>query len=115
MVSTLEIEVVLKSAETHVRLSGTLDGFTTPQFDREVVAILEQRRYQIVLDMSRVCYISSAGAGSVVNLFSEIADHQGTLTIIKPSQAVHAIFELVGLTEILTFVDAPGASCNSQS
>jgi anti-sigma B factor antagonist len=57
-------------------------------------------RDQLVLDLSDVAYINSAGLRELVQIFKRIQRTGGMLVIVNPSEFVRKPLELVGLDSI---------------
>ena len=70
-----------------VRVSGRIDSSNAAQFDgvlKEVVS----RKNNVVLEMSEVDYISSAGLRAMIALLRECKKHKGDVRLAAPSERV---------------------------
>jgi anti-anti-sigma factor len=93
-----------------VRVSGFLDAHTFEELEEAITGNFREGRFKIVVDLSRVGYISSAGAGVFIGALSEAQENGGNIVILKPTRAVNEVFELLGLTQIFTVEDDQAAA-----
>jgi len=56
----------------------------------------------MVVDMSNVDYISSAGAGCFYRCHRIAQENNGNIIIIRPKPGVKEVFDLLGLSQIFT-------------
>ncbi|MBL8063384.1 MAG: STAS domain-containing protein [Anaerolineales bacterium] len=59
----------------------------------------EKRR--ILVDLSRVSYISSIGIPLLVNTAKSVMSHGGKFALLSPQQEVMNVFEMVGVSRII--------------
>ena len=67
---------------TCVELEGSIDGKTAPQIREELSAAL-QHVQKLIIDMSRVDYLSSAGLRLLLLLYREISARNGKLVLLR--------------------------------
>ncbi len=82
-----------------VTLDGRLDATTAPSLDAKLV--LDGVR-ELVLDFAKCHYISSAGIRSVLKAHQAMAKAQGKLVLTNVSPHVREVFDLTGLSDIIT-------------
>ena len=58
-----EVARVDRSEISILRLKGFLDAHTAPNFEQAIQELIEESRYKIIVSMSDLNYISSAGLG----------------------------------------------------
>jgi anti-sigma B factor antagonist len=88
-----------------VRLTGYLDAHTFERLEETIGELFGQAHYKIIVDLSHVEYISSAGAGVFIGALSEAHEHKGNIVLMNPTPNVREVFELLGLTQIFMVVD----------
>ena len=89
-----------KSGDTlTVKLDGRLDATTAPSLDGKLE--LDGVR-ELVLDFAQCQYISSAGIRAILKAHQSMAKAQGKLVVTHVSPGVREIFELTGLSDIIT-------------
>src|SRR5512138_2199604 len=100
-------EAVQNRGVSVLRVSGYVDTTTSPELERRMQALLREKRYHIVVDLSRVEYISSAGWGIFISEIREIREHGGDLKLAGMVADVREVFDLLEFENILqAFPDA---------
>jgi anti-sigma B factor antagonist len=98
---------------TLLEVSGRIDSTNATQFGDTLGSQIDAGRYQLVLDLSRVEYISSAGLREMVAALKKVKQFNGDLRIATPSERVREVMELAGLNSIFqvypTQVEAVGS------
>jgi len=84
-----------------LRVSGYVDTTTSPDLERRLQALLREKRYHIVVDLTRVEYISSAGWGIFISEIREIREHGGDLKLAGMIPDVREVFDLLEFENIL--------------
>jgi anti-sigma B factor antagonist len=79
-----------------LRLKGFLDAHTAPKFEQAIQQLLTERRYKIIVSMSALNYISSAGLGVFMGFIEEIRDNQGDIKLSNLPDKVYKVFDLLG-------------------
>lgn len=85
-----------------VRLVGFLDAHTFEQLDETITELFDGDQYKIIADLSGLEYISSAGAGVFIGGLATAQENGGNIIICSPTENVHEVFDLLGLTQIFT-------------
>lgn len=111
---SIELTSLPKSVEL-IRVSGYLDAHTFEQLDTCLSNLFEKGKVRIVVDLEKVDYISSAGAGVFIGNIGKAQDQGGNIILLKPSPNVQEVFELLGLTQIFTLVNTREAALASFS
>ena len=81
-------------------LEGRLDTTTAPQLEAEVRETLTGVT-KLVLDFSRLEYLSSAGL-RVLLAAQKIMNKQGNMVIRHVNETIMEVFEVTGFSDILT-------------
>lgn len=89
----------LKRVEV-ITVSGRVDSSTAPEFERVLKETLEAGRHQIVLDLEKVDYMSSAGLRALVAALKTARRHSGDVRLANPSNRVSEVLQLAGLTSL---------------
>jgi anti-sigma B factor antagonist len=96
-----------------LRVSGYVDTTTSPELERRLQALLREKRYHIVVDLSRVEYISSAGWGIFISEIREIREKGGDLKLAGMIPDVREVFDLLEFENILqSYSDADLAAAS---
>ncbi|MBC7186589.1 MAG: STAS domain-containing protein [Calditrichaeota bacterium] len=91
---------------TLLRVKGYVDATTAPDLHKAVTRLLQEEHYQIVVDLSAVNYISSAGWGVFVGEIRSIRESGGDLKIVHMTPEVREVFEMLEFNRILASYDS---------
>ena len=90
-----------------LRVSGYVDTTTSPDLERRLQALLREKRFHVVVDLTKVEYISSAGWGIFISEIREIREHGGDLRLAGMMPDVREVFDLLEFENILqSFTDS---------
>lgn len=85
-----------------IMVSGFLDGHTAAELERKLGDTIKAGQVRLVLDLSGLTYIASAGVGILISLQHQAQKSGGGLQIVNPTPNVREIFSILGLTSILS-------------
>jgi anti-sigma B factor antagonist len=88
-----------------VRVDGVIDTMTATDLEKVMNSLMERRRYNIIVDLGGVDYISSAGWGIFISNIREIRQHSGDIKLARMIPNVYEIFELLEFDSILKAFD----------
>jgi stage II sporulation protein AA (anti-sigma F factor antagonist) len=84
-----------------VTLEGELDAYWAEEAERELWACLEQGHYRLVLDLSKLAYLSSAGLRVLLRFYQRITSLGGELLLAAPQPFVQEVLETSGFDRTL--------------
>ena len=79
-----------------LRLKGFLDAHTAPNFEQAIQELIEENRFKIIVSMSDLNYISSAGLGVFMGFIEEIREKEGDIKLSNMTDKVYKVFDLLG-------------------
>lgn len=85
-----------RSGVTILRLKGFLDAHTAPHFEHAIQELITEERYNIIISMAELNYISSAGLGVFMGFIEEIREKKGDIKLSNMSEKVYKVFDLLG-------------------
>jgi anti-sigma B factor antagonist len=88
--------------ETTLRVQGALDAVSAPNLREAMADILAEGRRQLVLDLSALRVIDSAGVGAIVWLYKRLREAGGDLRLTGVKDQPLAIFKLLRLDRVFT-------------
>ncbi len=88
-----------------IRLEGFVDAHTAPEFEQTVQSEIDAGRYRIVVDCSKLNYISSAGLGVFMSFVEEVREQGGDLKICGLVPKVRHTFEILGFQDLYDMLD----------
>ncbi len=93
-----------------VAIKGRLDSVTAGQFTERCAAWTLEGKSRIVLDLSSLSYVSSAGLSSILGAAKGVSGQGGRLVIAGLAGLVKEVFSISGFDTILpTFPDVESA------
>ena len=92
-----------------VELHGCLDSHTVVPFERTLQGVLEDKPQEgtcssMVLDLSKLTYISSAGISALMGLTRRLRERECELYLLKPTDKVYRVFRTLGFTNIFRII-----------
>lgn len=96
----LNINKTLSDNKLTLALDGRVDTTTAPELEQAVKSNLDGVT-ELVLDFSKLNYISSAGLRVLLSS-QKVMNKQGSMTITNVNDIVMEILEVTGFADILT-------------
>ena len=93
----LDINVSQSDSVTLIEASGRIDSSNANQFGEALSGVVDEGHTQLVLDLSGVGYMSSAGLREIVSALKKLRRASGDLRIAQPSPRVVEVIEMSGL------------------
>lgn len=84
-----------------IRLSGALDIHGVSDVEREFVRCCSGENLCVLVDLSKVNYISSIGIPLLINSARALARRGGKMALLRPQRAVANILDLTGIPLII--------------
>jgi anti-sigma B factor antagonist len=89
-----------------IKASGRIDSATAPKLAEAMDALTNAGRYKIVLDMSGVEYMSSAGLRVLINTHKICKRYnRGEVVLALVPQRIYDALELAGFVPLFKFFD----------
>jgi len=111
--SMVDIRVSELEQVTLVEVIGRVDSLNADELGTSLSNAIDEGNTNIVLDLSQVSYMSSAGLRELVSAFKKVRRVSGDLRIAQPSTRVQEVLEMAGLDTIFqifpTQTDAVGS------
>lgn len=109
----LEFQVSEITQVTLIEVTGRVDGLSAEELRQALAEEIQRGAKRVVLDLSRVSYMSSAGLRELVAAYRRLQEQGGDLRLAQPSSRVQDVLEMSGLDTIfqifLTQSDAVGS------
>src|SRR5512146_1171989 len=98
----MDIKEESRGGATVVEVSGRIDSATAPALQERLSAIMSAAKVNVLLDLGRLDYISSAGF-RVLLLAGKRSDENGTRFVLcSVSGKVRQLFDLGGFLDLFT-------------
>ncbi len=83
-----------------VSVTGRIDSATAPEFDNALKGLLERGRKKIVLDFTKLDYMSSAGLRAMLSALKAAKNGGGNLVLVNVNERVRDTLILVGFQSL---------------
>ncbi|MEA5079087.1 MAG: STAS domain-containing protein [Anaerolineaceae bacterium] len=84
-----------------VKVSGRIDSSTAPKFAEELAKVTTGGRFKIVIDMSDVQFLSSAGLRVLISTLKNCKRYnRGDVVLASVPANILSVFDLAGFTSI---------------
>jgi anti-sigma B factor antagonist len=100
----MEIELEEVDGTAIATLFGELDGRTAPLVQEKLLA-LPRPRGKLLLDMSSVTYISSAGLRALLMLYRQMDGQQGQVALVGLAENIKDVMAVTGFLEFFAAYD----------
>ena len=98
----MTITKTMNGTTLEIALEGRLDTMTAPELEKELNASLDGVE-SLVLDFSKLEYISSAGLRVLLSAHKAMSV-KGGMKVTHVNEIVQEVFEVTGFTDVLTIV-----------
>ncbi len=102
--TTMSIDIEEYGSVAVIGISGKLNATTTAEVQERVLVVAEKTPF-VLLDMSRVTYLSSAGLRMLLLLYRQVREHSGALALTGLSEDVRDIMSITGFLDLFTIYD----------
>jgi anti-sigma B factor antagonist len=85
-----------------LKLAGYLDGHTFVDLERKFEDLYKRGKYRLVIDLSGLNYIASAGVGALINSHHQASSNKGSVQLANAGPNIKEIFDILGLDSIFT-------------
>lgn len=99
----LAVAAAARDGDLIIDLRGELDEVSAPRLWSCLEIELDQGPPRVVLDLSGVSYLSSAGVTVIVRLHRQLSANGAVLVVRSPSDTARRVLDLTGLAARLTF------------
>lgn len=106
----MQISVEEHGKATVVKLAGHMGHVSIDEFNRVLEECLARGARDIVLDMGRMDYISSAGLRCLFNLVTQVNNLKGKLILCSMQPEVRQVFDVSGFTSFFSISDSLSAA-----
>ena len=96
----LSLSTRTEGDRTVVEVGGEIDVYTAPRLREQLVDLVADGKYHLVVDMERVDFLDSTGLGVLVGGLKKVRAHDGSLQLICTQDRLLKIFRITGLTKV---------------
>ncbi len=96
-------------------MTGRLDTTNAPLFDAQTAPFLAEARSRVLLDLSGLTYISSAGLRSMIRIIKHTAMYWGRTGIFAVPASILELIEISGFQPLLDIYPDRETALNGSS
>jgi anti-sigma B factor antagonist len=85
---------------TIVEVGGEIDVYTAPKLREQLVELVNDGNFHLVVDMEGVDFLDSTGLGVLVGGLKRVRAHEGSLRLVCNQERILKIFRITGLTKV---------------
>lgn len=97
----LSIELEEIEHRVILRLDGRIDAASAPILERKLNSLVEEDHLYLLLDFSRVDYLSSAGMRVLLSVSKKLQVKKGNLVLFSIGEEVFEVIKMAGFDKIL--------------
>lgn len=86
-------------------LDGRVDSEGAVDLDLALQAATSEDKYKLVLDMSQVRYINSAGLRTLADILTQCQQSEGDLKLVDLNPKVRRVLQIIGFDKFFTIYD----------
>ena len=108
----MDISIIKKENSSVVTITGRLDSITSPVLEERVSHYTTAPQGDIIMDFSRLEYISSAGLRVLLNISKVMRKHSCNFSICSTQDHVREVFEISGFDTIIPMYNSIEECCS---
>ena len=102
----LRIDVSQQGDWSVLRVAGEIDIATAPRLREQLITLVNEQRYRLVIDMEAVEFIDSTGLGVLIGALKRVRAHDGDLQVVLTDSRILKVFEITQLDTIFRINDS---------
>ena len=83
-----------------VDVKGEVDVYTAPKLREQLIELVSEGSYDIVVNLEGVDFLDSTGLGVLVGALKRVKAHEGGLALVCTQDKILKIFKITGLTKV---------------
>jgi anti-sigma B factor antagonist len=103
-------EVLPNSDVVILHLGGHLDAHTFERVETTFQELFDQNCFKLIVNLSAIEYISSAGVGAFFNALSQARENGGNIVLANVSPTVNEVLIVLGLGQIFSIAENQNAA-----
>jgi len=101
----LEFEKVDHNNVSVLKISGDLDTSTSKFLKEVLTELIEERHYNIVVDMKKVVQINYMGVGTLLERLRQVRKQSGDLKLARLNRITRKALSMVGASKVFETYD----------
>jgi anti-sigma B factor antagonist len=88
-----------------IEIDGDLDASSCILLDKAISEAVSKGEKKIIIDCSRLNYISSAGLGVFMSYLQDFENNKISMVLFNLSEKVKSVFQILGLDQLIRIVN----------
>lgn len=109
----LRIEVEDNEKAVIIKLDGEVDVYTAPRLKSRLIDLVDQGKYNIIVNLEGVDFMDSSGLGVLVGGLKRVRSHEGTIGLVCTQENILKIFRITGLVKVFPIFESVEKSLES--
>jgi anti-sigma B factor antagonist len=91
-----------------LHLKGYLDAHTAAELEKAFQKLIDERKYNIVVNFKDLNYISSAGLGVFMGFIEDVRNNGGDIKLSNMTPKIYRVFDLLGFPTLYEITEDEG-------
>jgi anti-sigma B factor antagonist len=100
----MKVDVTTVDGAKVVTLDGEIDASTAGAVQQQILVLI-QPQVQLLLDMTRVSYMSSAGLRVLLSVYRQVDGRQGKIVLVGLAEEIRDTMDTTGFLKFFTVCD----------
>lgn len=88
-----------------LQIKGYLDAHTAPELENAFQLLVDEKKYNIIVNFEELSYISSAGLGVFMGFIEDIRKNDGDIKLTNMKPKIFRVFDLLGFPTLYDILD----------
>ncbi len=102
----VNIRMEKRSDRAVVTVEGRLDTLTAPELESKVLELIHEGQHRVILDLSQLEYISSAGLRTILVAAKQAQANGGDICCCGLNGVVKRVFDVTGFSSMIPVFDS---------
>ena len=111
----LRLDVSQRGEWSIVEVGGEVDVATAPRLREQLISLVGDGRYRIVVSLEAVDFIDSTGLCVLISGLKRVRTHGGEFAVVCNEPRIMKVFEITGLDTVFNVVPTLDAALASGS
>lgn len=98
----MKLTIKTEGLRTSIDLGGRLDTVNALKFEQQVLPLVDEEKFELVINCDELVYISSAGLRQLLLLQKASNAKEGKMVIRNLQPEVKEIFDMTGFSSVFT-------------
>jgi anti-sigma B factor antagonist len=96
----LRLDVTERDGWSVLAVHGEVDVATAPRLREQLIKLVNDERFKLVVDLGDVDFIDSTGLGVLIGARKRVHTHDGDVRLVIADRRILKVFDITGLDQI---------------